>query len=37
MRDLLALPFGQHKATTKAELARLLKLRRAMIQAGWFN
>jgi hypothetical protein len=37
MRALLATPWGKNWPIVKRELARCAELRRAMIQAGWFN
>jgi hypothetical protein len=37
IRDVLAIPWGKDWPTMKRELARCVELRRAMIQAGWFN
>ena len=37
MRDVLATPWGKDWPIVKRELARCAELRRAMIQAGWFN
>jgi hypothetical protein len=37
MRDVLAVPWGKDWPIVKRELARCAELRRAMIQAGWFN
>jgi hypothetical protein len=37
MRDVLAVPWGKDWPIVKRELARCAELRRAMMQAGWFN
>ena len=37
VRELLATPAHGEMATVKRELERCAELRRAMIQAGWFN
>jgi len=37
MRDVLAVPWGKDWPIVMRELARCAGLRRAMIQAGWFN
>jgi hypothetical protein len=37
MRDLLTMPWRGNGAAIKRELERCVELRRAMIQAGWFN
>jgi hypothetical protein len=37
MRDLLTTAWGKNWPIVKRELARCAELRRAMMQAGWFN
>jgi hypothetical protein len=37
VRALLATPTNREMAEVKADLKRCAELRRAMIQAGWFN
>jgi len=37
MRDVLVTPCGKDWPIVKREVARRAELRRAMMQAGWFN
>jgi hypothetical protein len=37
MRDLLATPWRGNGAIIKRELEKCAELRRALVQAGWFN
>ena len=37
IRDVIATPWGKDWPIVKRELTRCAELRRAMMQAGWFN